>query len=59
MLGGDGRIDMTRYAARYAETRFFAKSVRCRDCAKSATCAGMHINWIRAHGFAKLAPIAG
>ncbi len=59
MLGGDGRIDMTRYAARYAESRFFAKSVRCRDCAKTATCDGMHINWIRAHGFAKLRPIEG
>ena len=57
MLGGDGRIDMTRYAARYAESRFFAKSVRCRDCSKTESCPGMHINWIRAHGFAKLTPV--
>ncbi len=57
MLGTDGRIDMPKYAARYAESRFFSKSIRCRDCAKASTCDGMHINWIRAHGYGRLSPI--
>jgi hypothetical protein len=57
MLAVDGRIDMPKYAARFVEAGFFSRSLRCDECAHAATCRGMHINWIRAHGYAKLEPV--
>lgn len=57
MLADDARIDMTRYTKRYVQSGFYSKSVRCQSCAKAPSCRGMHINWIRAHGYAPLSPI--
>lgn len=57
MLADDARIDMTRYTKRYVQSGFYSKSVRCKDCVKSASCRGMHINWIRAHGYGPMSPI--
>ncbi len=58
MLGPDGRIDMTAYAKRYVADAYYTKAVRCAKCAENASCRGVHVNWVRAHGFAPLAPIA-
>ena len=58
MLGVDGRVDMTKYANRFVEAGFFSKSIRCSDCVYDGACKGMHVNWIRAHGYAELHPIA-
>ena len=57
MLRSDGRIEIFRYTKRYILDRYYAKSLRCKGCAKTDSCDGMHINWIRAHGFGGLEPI--
>jgi pyruvate-formate lyase-activating enzyme len=57
MLGTDARIDMSAYAKRYVADAYYTKAVRCGDCALDASCRGVHVNWVRAHGFAPLAPI--
>jgi MoaA/NifB/PqqE/SkfB family radical SAM enzyme len=57
MLGADGRIDMTAYAQRYVADAYYTKAVRCATCTENASCRGVHVNWVRAHGFAPLHPI--
>jgi pyruvate-formate lyase-activating enzyme len=57
MLGADGRIDMTKYTQRYVADDYYTKAVRCGTCAENARCRGVHVNWVRAHGFAALAPL--
>jgi MoaA/NifB/PqqE/SkfB family radical SAM enzyme len=58
MLGADGRVDMAAYTRRYVADAYYTKAVRCAKCAEDATCRGVHVNWVRAHGFAPLSPIA-
>ena len=57
MLGADARIDMTAYAQRYVADAYYTKAVRCGTCAANASCRGVHVNWVRAHGFAPLTPL--
>lgn len=57
MLGPDSRIDMTEYTKRYVADAYYTKAVRCAGCAEDASCRGVHVNWVRAHGFSPLAPI--
>lgn len=57
MLGPDARIDMSAFAQRYIADGFYTKALRCKDCAENASCRGVHINWVRAHGYAPLSPI--
>jgi MoaA/NifB/PqqE/SkfB family radical SAM enzyme len=57
MLGADSRIDMTAYTKRYVADAYYTKALRCSKCSENATCRGVHVNWVRAHGFAALAPI--
>lgn len=57
MLGNDGRVDMGRYTHRYISDRYYTKSRRCRACTYNAQCPGVHINFVRAHGYAPLEPI--
>lgn len=56
-LADDGRIQMTNFTKRYILQNFYTKSLRCKECVHSESCRGMHITWIRAHGFAPLQPI--
>jgi hypothetical protein len=58
MLGADARIDMTAYTKRYVADGFYTKALRCKDCRENARCRGVHVNWVRAHGFTPLEPIA-
>jgi MoaA/NifB/PqqE/SkfB family radical SAM enzyme len=58
MLGPDARIDMPAYTRRYVADAYYTKAVRCGTCAENASCRGVHVNWVRAHGFAALKPIA-
>jgi MoaA/NifB/PqqE/SkfB family radical SAM enzyme len=55
-LREDGTIDPRAFTSLYARDLFFARSLRCRDCLSASSCRGMHLNWVRAHGFAKLDP---
>ncbi len=59
MLRPDGRLEIFRYTKRYITERFLARPLRCDGCRERARCRGMHINWVRAHGFEPLQPIAG
>lgn len=57
MLTGEGRIEIFRYARRYVLDRFYTKSLRCRGCVYDASCRGLHINHVRARGYAAMQPI--
>jgi MoaA/NifB/PqqE/SkfB family radical SAM enzyme len=57
MLRPDGRLEIFRYTRRFVGELFYAKSLRCDDCRERASCPGMHVNFIRAHGFAPMQPI--
>ena len=57
MLGPDGRIDMPSFTRRYVADGYYTKAVRCGGCAENERCRGVHVNWVRAHGFAPLAPM--
>jgi MoaA/NifB/PqqE/SkfB family radical SAM enzyme len=59
MLGADARVDMTKFTKRYVTDGFYTKSLRCRQCVENESCRGVHINFVRAHGYAPLEPIAG
>ncbi len=58
MLGADARVDMGKYTQRYIADRYYTKSRRCSECKHDATCDGVHINFVRAHGYKELLPIA-
>lgn len=58
MLGPDARVEMHRYAQRYVADGYYTKALRCKDCAESERCRGVHVNWVRAHSYAPLRPIA-
>jgi MoaA/NifB/PqqE/SkfB family radical SAM enzyme len=57
MLGPDARIDMPRFTQRYVANRYYTKSRRCKSCVHDAECHGVHINFVRAHGYAPLLPV--
>ncbi len=57
MLTGEGRIEIFRYARRYVLDRFHTKSLRCKTCVHDAGCRGLHINYVRAHGYAAMQPV--
>jgi MoaA/NifB/PqqE/SkfB family radical SAM enzyme len=57
MLTAEGRIEIFRYARRYVLDRFHSKSLRCRGCVHDAGCRGLHINHVRARGYAAMRPI--
>jgi hypothetical protein len=57
MLGADARIDMTAYTKRYVADAYYTKAVRCSGCSEDRSCRGVHVNWVRAHGFAPLSPL--
>jgi MoaA/NifB/PqqE/SkfB family radical SAM enzyme len=53
----DERVEIFRYARRYLLEHYRTKSLRCKECAHNASCDGMHINFIRAHGYAVMTPV--
>ena len=58
MMRPDGRLEIFRYAGRFIAEHFYSQALRCRGCREATTCAGLHVNAIRAHGFAAMTPIA-
>ncbi|MEX1363449.1 MAG: radical SAM protein, partial [Nannocystaceae bacterium] len=58
MLDDDGKLEIFRYARRYVLDRFYTKSLRCQDCRHDAQCRGLHINYVRAHGYGVMQPVA-
>jgi MoaA/NifB/PqqE/SkfB family radical SAM enzyme len=57
MLGPDARVDMAAYTKRYVADAYYTKAVRCGKCAVNDRCRGVHVNWVRAHGFSALSPL--
>ncbi len=57
VLGPDGRVAMHAFTRRFVQDGFYTKPVRCRTCAEDARCRGVHVNWVRAHGFSALEPL--
>ncbi len=57
MLRPDGQLEIFRYTRRHVLAGYRSKSLRCRSCVHDAECAGLHINQVRAHGYAWLRPI--
>lgn len=53
-----GDLDIDHYVEHYVKSEYYAKSKRCRGCALDTTCRGMHINYLRNHGFKALQPLA-
>ena len=58
MRGADGMLEIFRYTRRYLLEGYRTKSLRCAECAEVDRCEGMHINFVRAHGYAVMQPIA-
>ncbi len=56
-LDAEGGLDLMRFAARHIEAHALTKSRRCRDCAANPRCLGVHLNFVRAHGYAALQPL--
>jgi molybdenum cofactor biosynthesis enzyme MoaA len=59
MLDEHGKMKVSPYVQRYIMGEYYKKSVRCRGCTFDAECKGMHIQYLRSHGFRALQPIAG
>lgn len=53
----NGRVEIFRYARRYLLDHYLTKSLRCRSCAHDASCEGMHVNFVRAHGYSVMQPV--
>jgi molybdenum cofactor biosynthesis enzyme MoaA len=54
---GDGRLEIFRWTRRYLVAGYMTRSLRCAECVHSASCAGMHVNFVRAHGYASMQPV--
>jgi len=57
MMTPEGRLEIFRYARRYIADRFMTKSLRCRSCLYNDECRGLHINYVRAHGYSAMRPV--
>jgi MoaA/NifB/PqqE/SkfB family radical SAM enzyme len=58
MMTPEGNLEIFRYTRRYILEGYRTKSLRCTTCAHFEGCAGMHINYVRAHGYAVMQPAA-
>lgn len=57
MMQPDGRLEIFRYTQRYILDGYRTKSRRCRECVHDASCEGLHINQVRAHGYGWMRPV--
>lgn len=57
MMTPEGRLEIFRFTRRYILDRYWVKSLRCKSCVHASDCRGMHVNYIRAHGFACMQPV--
>ncbi len=52
-----GRIEIFRWTQRYLASGYWTRSLRCEPCTHSAACPGMHVNFVRAHGYSSMQPV--
>jgi len=57
MATPDGRLEPFRFVQRHILDGYFTKSLRCGRCAHEESCRGLHVNYVRAHGFAAMQPV--
>jgi hypothetical protein len=57
MRTASGELEIFRYTRRYIHDRYRTKSLRCNDCSEKARCDGMHVNFVRAHGYEVMKPL--
>jgi MoaA/NifB/PqqE/SkfB family radical SAM enzyme len=57
MMGARGGFEIFHFTRRYILEHYRTKSLRCRECSLDQGCTGMHINAVRAHGYADMQPI--
>ncbi len=57
MMTPDGQLEVFRYIKRYIAEHYRARSLRCKPCVHAGACEGMHINYIRAHGYGVMQPV--
>jgi MoaA/NifB/PqqE/SkfB family radical SAM enzyme len=59
MMAKEGGFEIFRFTRRYILEGYRTKSLRCKACVENDRCTGMHINAVRAHGYAQMQPISG
>jgi hypothetical protein len=59
MMQPDGQLEIFRYTKRYIVDHYFTKSLRCKSCKYVSSCRGLHVNYVRAHGYSVMQPIEG
>lgn len=59
MMTPEGRLEIFRYAKRYIMQNYRSKALRCKTCVHNASCDGIHINYVRAHGYGLMQPVKG
>jgi hypothetical protein len=57
MMTPDGKLEIFRYAKKYIVEHYLTKALRCKGCVHNATCDGMHVNYVRAHGYDLMQPV--
>lgn len=57
MMTPEGELEIFRFARRYVQSDYRVKSLRCKTCKHIETCEGLHVNHVRAFGFAALQPV--
>lgn len=58
MLDPAGHLEIFRYAKKYIQDHYFTKSLRCKTCIHDSSCQGVHVNYVRAHGYACMQPVS-
>jgi MoaA/NifB/PqqE/SkfB family radical SAM enzyme len=59
MMTTSGRVEIFRYTKRYIVEHYLTKSLRCKSCVHDSECSGMHVNYVRAHGYGVMQPRTG
>jgi MoaA/NifB/PqqE/SkfB family radical SAM enzyme len=57
MMTPAGRLEIFRYTRRYILEEYRTKSLRCTTCKHFEKCDGMHVNYVRAHGYGVMQPV--
>jgi len=57
IVDSKGLIDLDAYVHHYVVEEYYSKSRRCDTCIKKDACEGLHINYLRNHGYKMCAPI--
>jgi len=57
MMTPSGQLEIFRFTQRFILAHYYVKSLRCAECVHESDCLGLHVNYVRAQGFAAMQPI--